>query len=149
MPLDWFPPVNAALNGLATALLLVGFFLIRSEKKKAHAISMASAFVVSVIFLISYVTHKALRSASGGEINTSFAGEGVWAWIYYPMLISHVLLAVVIVPLVLRTLYLAAKQRFDLHRKWAKVTFPLWLYVSVTGVLVYFFLYQWFPAESA
>lgn len=149
MPLDLFPPLNAGLNGLATILLTVGFVLILRRQKKAHAIAMASAFAVSVVFLVSYVTHKALRSMAGGEINTTFAGEGLWAWIYYPMLISHVILAIVIVPLVLRTLYLAIRQRFEAHRAWARVTFPLWYYVSVTGVLVYFFLYVWFPGEAA
>lgn len=146
------PSVNAALNCLATVLLTIGFILIRRNReanRNAHRACMLTAFGVSCLFLVLYVSHKTLKASLGGEINTSFAGEGLWRWIYYPMLISHVLLAMVIVPLIFATLYHAFKGRFEKHRAWAKWTFPLWYYVSVTGVLVYLFLYQWFPASEA
>ncbi len=142
------PAINASLNGLATALLTTGFILIKLGAKKAHRNAMVAAFLTSAVFLVGYVSHKTLRGITGEAVNTSFHGEGIWPWIYYPMLITHVLLAMVIVPLILRTLYLAFRQRFEAHRRWARWTFPLWYYVSITGVLVYFFLYQWFPAPS-
>jgi uncharacterized membrane protein YozB (DUF420 family) len=102
---------------------------------------MVSAFVVSCIFLVTYVLHKILMRG----VHTPFGGEGVIRTIYYTMLISHIILAIVIVPLVLVTLRHAVVGRIEVHRRWARWTFPLWYYVSVTGVLVYFFLYQWFP----
>jgi len=139
-----FPEVNASLNGLATLLLTAGFFAILRRQVAAHRAAMLSALIVSIVFLVSYVTSKTVA----GRVNTPFGGEGFWAYVYYFILITHVILAMVIVPLVLRTLYLALRQRYALHRKWARVTFPLWYYVSVTGVLVYFFLFQWFPSEG-
>ena len=145
------PAINASLNGLATLLLLTGFLFIKADRARfqnAHRTCMLSAFSVSAIFLILYLTHKTLKGMSGMEVNTKFAGEGIWAWIYYPMLISHVLLAMAIVPLIFVTMNHAVKGRFEKHRAWAKWTFPLWFYVSVTGVLVYFFLYRWFPAAA-
>ncbi len=147
----WLPGINASLNGLATVLLTIGFALIwkdRVKYKNAHRAVMLTAFGVSVVFLCFYLTHKGLKASVGAAVNTTFAGEGVWRWVYYPMLISHVLLAMVIVPLIFVTLFHAFKGRFDKHRAWAKWTFPLWYYVSVTGVLVYFFLYQWFPPQA-
>lgn len=145
------PGINASLNGLATLLLTVGFILIRKDpvgNKNAHRAVMLSAFGVSCVFLAFYLAHKGLKASVGEAVNTSFAGEGLWRWVYYPMLISHVLLAMVIVPLIFVTLFHACKGRFEKHRAWAKWTFPMWYYVSVTGVLVYLFLYHWFPAVS-
>jgi len=101
---------------------------------------MVSAFTVSVIFLFFYVLHKVLVKG----VHTSFAGEGLWSTFYYGMLISHIILAIAIVPLVLTTITLAIRGRRERHRAWARWTFPIWYYVSVTGVLVYMFLYQWF-----
>jgi len=148
----WLPGVNASLNGLATVLLTIGFIFIWKDRvryKRAHQTAMLSAFGVSIVFLACYLFHKWAKAASGEAVNTSFTGEGVWRWIYYPMLLSHVVLAMVIVPLIFVTLFHAIRGRFDKHRAWARWTFPLWYYVSVTGVLVYFFLYQWFPANGA
>ncbi|MEO0795212.1 MAG: DUF420 domain-containing protein [Verrucomicrobiota bacterium] len=147
--LHTLPAINASLNALATVLLTIGFVLIRKNRaanKNAHRICMLSAFSVSTIFLVGYLYHKYLKNSAGEAVNTKFAGEGIWQWIYYPMLLTHVLLAMVIVPLIFITLFHAFKGRFEKHRAWAKWTFPAWYYVSVTGVLVYFFLYQWFPA---
>ena len=135
------PAINAGLNFLATVLLTVGFILILKKRKKAHQYAMVSAFIVSAIFLVGYVADKIIRQG----VHTPFAGEGFWRAFYYVMLITHVILAIVIVPLIFRTFYLSLKQRFEEHKKIARWTFPLWYYVSVTGVLIYFFLYQWFP----
>ncbi len=136
------PAVNASLNAFALLLLTVGYLLIRSGKKNAHRITMCAAFTVSCLFLIGYVSNRIMVKG----VHTEFGGEGIWPMIYYPMLISHIVLAMFIVPLALRTLYLAIKGNYATHRRWARVTFPVWYYVSLTGVLVYFFLYQWFPA---
>lgn len=146
---NWLPAINASLNALATAFLSAGFIFIKLDPvggKARHRMAMVAAFSVSVVFLVSYVLHKSLRASLGEDINTAFAGEGIWKAIYYPMLLTHVVLAMLIVPLVLVTLYHAIRGQFEKHRAWARWTFPAWYYVSVTGVLVYFFLYQWFPA---
>jgi uncharacterized membrane protein YozB (DUF420 family) len=135
------PALNAGLNATATVLLLAGFAFIKSERKLAHRNCMAAAFVVSCVFLSTYVLHKVLVHG----VHTPFGGEGGWKIFYYVLLASHVILAMVIVPLILVTIIHAIKARYEKHRAWARWTFPLWLYVSVTGVLVYFMLYRWFP----
>lgn len=141
MSVSDLPALNASLNGLATVLLTAGFILIKQGRMNAHRACMVSAFSVSVVFLITYVLHKILVKG----VHTAFGGEGIIRTVYYVMLTSHIILAIVIVPLVLITLRHAIAGRLIVHRKWARWTFPLWYYVSVTGVLVYFFLYQWFP----
>ena len=105
---------------------------------------MAGAFLVSTIFLVTYVLHKVLVHG----VHTPFAGTGLWRTFYYGMLFTHIVLAITIVPLILVTMTHALKGRFERHRAWARWTFPLWLYVSVTGVLVYFMLYQWFQKAA-
>jgi putative membrane protein len=137
---DSLPSINAALNGTATVLLTVGFICIKSGREKAHRSCMLGAFSVSIVFLLGYVLHKILVKG----VHTTFGGEGFWAGVYYSMLVSHILLAMTIVPLVLMTLILALRNQRQRHQAWARWTFPIWYYVSVTGVLVYFFLYQWF-----
>ena len=134
------PTINACLNGTATVLLTLGFVFIKSGKILQHRVSMVSAFLVSVVFLAFYLLHKYLVQG----VHTPFAGEGFWRAFYYGMLISHIVLAIIIVPLILRTLSLAISGQYERHRAWARWTFPIWYYVSVTGVLVYCFLYQWF-----
>lgn len=134
------PSINAGLNALATLLLTFGFVFIRSGRERQHRICMVSAFIVSAIFLFFYLLHKYLVQG----VHTPFAGEGFWKSFYYAMLISHIILAMIIVPLILMTLSLAIRGKRETHKKWARWTFPIWYYVSVTGVLVYFFLYQWF-----
>jgi uncharacterized membrane protein YozB (DUF420 family) len=141
MSVSDLPALNAGLNALATVLLLAGFVAIKAERKILHRNCMASAFVVSCVFLITYVTHKILVHG----IHTPFGGVGALRAFYYGMLTSHIILAIVIVPLVIVTIRHALAARWENHRAWARITFPLWLYVSVTGVLVYFMLYQWFP----
>ena len=134
------PALNAALNGTAVVCLTAGFAFIRAGNQKAHRRAMITALVVSAVFLFFYVLDKYLK----GGVHTEFEGEGLWRPIYYVMLITHVILAMAILPLIFRTLYLAIKGRFETHRKWARVTYPIWYYVSVTGVLIYFSLYHWF-----
>jgi uncharacterized membrane protein YozB (DUF420 family) len=147
------PGINAVFNALATVLMTAGFIFIRrargetdptrrAARIRSHRACMLSAGVVSMIFLVGYVSHKILVRG----VHTKFGGEGAIATVYYAMLISHIVLAASIAFLVPRTFYVALKGDFDRHRKWARWTFPIWYYVSVTGVLVYFFLYQWWPA---
>lgn len=145
MTVSDLPAVNAALNGTATLLLLAGFVFIKAQRKLAHRNCMVAAFGVSGVFLGTYVTHKILIHG----VHTPFGGEGAIRTAYYVMLTSHILLAMAIVPLVLMTMTHAIKARFEKHRAWARWTYPIWLYVSVTGVLVYFMLYQWFPAARS
>jgi len=137
---ETLPTVNALLNGCATVLLTAGFICIKSGREKAHRTCMISAFSVSIVFLVFYVLHKYLVQG----VHTPFGGEGAWRTFYYIMLVTHIVLAIAIVPLVLTTLTLAIKGKRERHRAWARWTFPIWYYVSVTGVLVYCFLYQWF-----
>ena len=133
------PTLNACLNGTATILLTAGFIFIKNGREKSHRACMVSAFAVSVIFLFFYVLHKWLVQG----VHTPFGGEGAWRSIYYTMLVTHIMLAILIVPLVLTTLSLAIRGKRDRHKSWARWTFPTWYYVSVTGVLIYLFLYVW------
>lgn len=139
------PALNAALNALATVLMTAGFYFICRKEIRAHRACMLSAGVVSAVFLVGYVAHKVMVRG----VHTPFGGEGAIRVVYYSMLISHILLAISIAYLVPRTFYLALSGQIERHRRWAKWTFPIWYYVSVTGVLVYFFLYQWWPAARA
>ncbi len=136
------PALNATLNGLATVLISVGFILIKTGRREAHRKVMTTAMVVSALFLVGYVTHKILIRG----VHTPFGGTGVIRTVYYVMLISHIILAISIAYLVPRTFLFAIQGNYERHKAWAKWTFPIWYYVSVTGVLVYFFLYQWWPA---
>jgi putative membrane protein len=135
LPVASLPAVNAGLNALCTILLVCGFFAIINKKIRVHRAFMLSAFGCSTLFLILYLYFH----FHAGVIH--FSGRGWIRPVYFTILISHTILAVVIVPLVLITLIRALRERFDLHRKIAKWTLPLWLYVSVTGVVVYWLLY--------
>lgn len=105
---------------------------------------MLGALAVSCVFLVSYVTHKALVHG----VHTKLGAEGAIKGVYYAMLFSHIVLAAAIVPLALVTMTRALRERFDAHRRLARWTWPIWMYVSVTGVLIYFMLYHWFPAAT-
>lgn len=142
MTINDIPALNASLNGLATVLLTIGFILIKQGRREAHRKVMTTACVVSAIFLVGYVTHKILIRG----VHTPFGGVGAIRTVYYTMLISHILLAISIAYLVPRTFLFAISGNIVRHQAWAKWTFPIWYYVSITGVLVYFFLYQWWPA---
>lgn len=134
------PAVNATLNGLSAVLLTAGYIFIRRGNKIAHRNCMVSAFVTSTIFLVCYLTYHFTVKAI-----TRFREPEWFRPIYLAILLTHTVLAVVIVPLVLITLHRAVKERFELHRKIARWTWPLWMYVSVTGVVIYLLLYQIFP----
>ena len=142
MSVSDMPALNAALNGLATVLLAAGYFCIRTGRRGAHAKCMIAAFATSCVFLVSYVAHKVLVRG----VHTKLGAEGWIRDAYYVMLITHILLAAAIVPMALVTISRALRERFDAHRRIARWTWPVWMYVSVTGVLIYFMLYQWFPA---
>ena len=133
------PAVNASLNATSAILLIVGYLCIWRRKVLAHKVCMGTAFVISILFLISYLT---LRYYAG---MTRFAGQGWIRPVYFTILISHTILAVTIVPMALVTLSRALKERFERHVRIARWTLPLWLYVSVTGVVVYWMLYQLYP----
>jgi putative membrane protein len=139
------PAINASLNAIAAFLLMLGIFFIKQDRKQAHGYAMGGAFVVSCIFLVFYVLHKILMKG----VHTPFAGPEPWRTIYYVMLITHIILAIAVPPLAIITMRHALAGRYEKHRALAKITFPVWFYVSVTGVLVYFFLYRWFPAATA
>ena len=140
---EFFPPLNASLNALSGLCLLIGFTLIKQRRIQAHKRFMLAACTSSVLFLICYVTYHSIR----GGVVTKFAGTGMWRTIYLSILTSHTILAVVILPLAIITVWNGLKMRVPQHRRVARWTFPLWMYVSVTGVLVYFFLYHWFPSH--
>jgi uncharacterized membrane protein YozB (DUF420 family) len=131
-----FPALNATLNGTSAVLLLTGRSLIKRGRMAAHRAVMLTALVTSTLFLISYLYYH----AHVGSVH--FPGQGWSRPVYFTILISHTILAAVIVPLIIITLSRALRERFDRHRKIARWTFPLWLYVSVTGVVIYFMLYR-------
>ena len=137
--ISFLPHLNALLNSTSAVLLVTGFVLIRRQRVRAHRNCQVSAFVTSTLFLASYLTYHYYHGA------TRFAGQGIVRPIYFTILISHTILAIVIVPLVLVTLYRAAHGDFVRHRKVARWTLPIWLYVSVTGVIVYLMLYRIYP----
>ena len=143
MTIQDIPTLNAALNATATVLIMTGFVLIKQRKIEAHRACMLTAGAVSALFLVGYVGHKILIRG----VHTPFGGESpALRAIYFTMLLTHIVLAIAIAYLVPRTFLLAIKGDYERHRRWAKITFPIWLYVSVTGVLIYFMLYQWFPS---
>ena len=129
--LPFLPGLDAVLNSLAAVALVIGFTFIRSKRVSEHRASMFSAFVFSSVFLAAYITNYYLH----GEMH--FHGQGGIRWIYFPLLISHIILAVVVLPMILITFFLSLSGRFPAHRRLARWTFPIWLYVSITGVIVY------------
>lgn len=153
MTIQDIPALNAALNAVATTLMTSGFVFLRlarratsepdrAAKIRGHRASMLLAGLVSAVFLVGYVTHKILVRG----VHTPFGGTGAIATVYYVMLFTHIVLAIAIAYLVPRTFLFALGGNFERHQRWARWTFPIWYYVSITGVLVYFFLYQWWPA---
>ena len=136
IPVSQLPAVNAALNSLSAILLVGGYLFIKSRNIKAHKACMLSAFASSMLFLASYlVYHYQVGSVP-------FKGQGGIRLVYFIILLTHTILATTVVPLALVTLFRAFKERFDAHRRIARWTFPIWLYVSVTGVIVYWMLYR-------
>jgi len=129
--LGFLPPIYASINGLTAIILVTAVIQIKKGNRKAHEILMKSAIGLSVLFLVMYIAYHTTSDS------TAFGGEGILKIIYYFILISHILLSILVIPLVLITYVRALSKRFDKHKKIAKITFPLWLYVAVTGVIVY------------
>jgi putative membrane protein len=130
------PLLNAGLNALSALLLALGYAAIRSGRVQVHRALMLTALATSTIFLISYLTYHAIVG------NVLFQGQGPIRTVYFTILISHTILAVLNVPLILRVVYLAWRERFEEHRRLARWVWPSWMYVSVTGVVVYWMLYR-------
>ncbi len=127
----FLPALNAVLNGLSAIALVIGYTFIRSRNIKAHRASMITAFSFSTLFLISYILHHALH----GDVR--YPAHAAYRMVYLPLLASHIILAIVALPMVLVTFFFSLTSRIPQHRKIARFTFPLWLYVSVTGVITY------------
>ena len=138
------PAINATLNATSGVCLLIAYVFIRKRQIARHRRFMLAACAASLLFLVFYVLNHYLRHG----IVTRFQGTGIIRPIYFAILISHTILAVVIIPMAIHSVRNGLKMRVPQHRRIARWTFPLWMYVSVTGVLVYFFLYQWFPQKS-
>ncbi len=142
MSLDQLPAFNAFFNGSAAVLLLCAYAAIRRGKEDLHRRLILSALASSLLFLIGYLSYHSVHGT------TRFAYSGGPAILYFSILISHTILAVTVLPLIVITLRHGLKDRRQRHRKWAHFTFPIWLYVSVTGVLIYFMLYHWYPSHG-
>ena len=125
------PFYNAIINTLTAVFLISGFYFVRNGKVKQHKISMISAFILGALFLIFYVIYHSSAPS------TKFGGEGMIRYVYFFFLLSHILLAFIVAPLVLSAIYLAVTQKIEKHKKIVKFTFPVWLYVSISGVVVY------------
>jgi putative membrane protein len=130
-PLSFLPPIYASINGLTAIILIAAVVAIKNGNRKLHENLMKVAIGCSVAFLGMYVAYHMTSDS------TKFGGEGIVKYVYYFILITHILLSIIIIPLVLTTYVKALSQRFDKHKKIAKITFPIWLYVAVTGVIVY------------
>ncbi|HZV36065.1 MAG TPA: DUF420 domain-containing protein [Verrucomicrobiae bacterium] len=146
-PLD-LPAVNGSLNGLSTIFLTFGYVFIRRKNMNAHRNCMIAAFVTSTLFLACYLTYHFYLAYVLHRGPTRFTDPAWFRPIYLTILLTHTLLAMVIVPLILITLIRALRERFDRHRVIARWTWPIWMYVSVTGVLIYFLLYQIYPQHG-
>jgi len=133
------PAINASLNLISTIFISMGWYFIRRGAWRRHMACMITAVISSVCFLVGYITYH----AAVGEKSSGYTGW--FAAVYFPILASHVLLAFATLPLVILTLVPVFRRRWDRHRRIARWTIPIWLYVSVTGVLVYLMLYKWFP----
>lgn len=135
------PAFNAILNATSGICIVLGYICIRRRNINAHRSFMLAAIAASIFFLVSYLYYHATHGS------TRFTGQGWIRPVYFFILLTHTVLAAVIVPLVVTTFYRAARSQFAQHMKIARITFPLWLYVSITGVIVYLLLYQFYPAQ--
>ena len=135
------PLINACLNGLSTILLISGFIAIKKKKEDTHKKLMISAFITSGVFLACYLYYH----FTAGHFK--FTGEGTIRTIYFLILVPHILLAMIMLPMIIMTFLRAFKGQWEKHRKIAKITFPIWLYVSFTGVVLYLYIYVWFPGN--
>lgn len=136
------PLVNAILNGTSATLVCFGLYFIKKGAKAPHIACMISATAASGLFLVGYLIYHAISG------DTKFTAQGIVRPIYFAILISHILLSIAVVPMIFGTLFFSATRRFSTHKAWARWTYPVWIYVSVTGVIVYLFLRVWFPPEG-
>ena len=130
-PLSFLPPIYATINGFTAILLITAFWAVKNGKLKLHENLMKTAIGCSVVFLLMYVAYHMT------SIETKYGGEGTMKYIYFFILITHIVLSIAVIPLVLISFVRALSKRFDKHRKIARITFPIWLYVAITGVVVY------------
>jgi putative membrane protein len=130
-PLSFLPPIYAAINGLTAVVLVAGVLAIKNGKRKLHQRFMTAAIGLSLAFLLMYIAYHMTTDS------TKFGGEGIIKYVYFFILITHIILSIIVIPLVLVTYVRALAQVFDKHKNIAKITFPIWLYVAVTGVVVY------------
>jgi len=141
LEISLLPTIDAILNTLSAVFLTMGYYFIRRRNVQAHRVCMLSAVATSTFFLICYLTYHYFHGT------TRFPGHGFVRGVYLSILGTHTILAAAIVPLVLVTLHRALRERFDLHRRIARWTLPIWIYVSITGVVVYWMLYHLYPAQ--
>lgn len=141
MSVSDLPAVNASLNGIATCFICAGLWFIKRDRKRAHIACMIAALAASTAFLACYLTYHWLKA---GAV-TKFTHAGWPRAVYFFILGTHTPLAALALPVILMAVIRALQARYDAHRRWAKWAAPIWLYVSVTGVLVYLMLYVWFP----
>jgi len=137
----WLPSINAALNSIATVLLAAGWIFIRRGNWRAHRAMMVAAFAVSTLFLACYLSYHAIVG------HVPFTGQGTARVVYFTILITHILLAVTVPVLAIAMFVLAVRGRWDAHRRLGRITMPIWLYVSVTGVVIYLMLYHFYPGR--
>lgn len=137
-PLDFLPPIYATTNGVTAILLIIAVIFIKNGNRFLHEVFMKSALVLSALFLIMYVAYHMTSDP------TPYGGDGVLKYVYYFILISHIVLSISVIPFVLVTYVRAISEEFEKHKKIAKITFPLWLYVAVTGVIVYIMIYPYY-----
>lgn len=133
-PLTFLPPVYASINGITALVLIIAVKAIKNGKRKLHERLMKTAIALSVLFLVLYVAYHMTSDS------TPFGGEGMIRYVYFFILITHITLSIIIIPLVLFTYVRALAERFDKHKRLARITFPIWLYVAITGVVVYFMI---------
>ncbi|QHL87092.1 DUF420 domain-containing protein [Nibribacter ruber] len=136
---SFLPQLHAVINSLTAVALVVGYYFIKQQNRRYHRFAMTTAFVLSICFLVSYVLYHYQVAP------TPFGGEGTIKMVYYFILLTHIVLAAVIVPLVLLSVYFALSKQYQKHKKVSRWTFPLWLYVSITGVLVYILISPYYP----
>lgn len=130
-PLTFLPPIYASVNGLTAVILIIAFWAVKNKKIQLHQRLMKGAILCSVLFLLMYIAYHMTSDS------TKFGGQGAIRYVYYFILITHIVLSVVVIPFVLVTYVRALAERFDKHRKIARITFPIWLYVAISGVIVY------------
>lgn len=140
--LSIFPAIDATLNGMAAVLIGTGVYFIKTKRPQIHRKFMIAAVTCSALFLACYLTYHGILGRASGSVSKHFTGTGIVRPVYFTILISHTILAVVIVPLVLISLTRGLKSNFLKHRAIARWTYPLWMYVSVTGVVIYLMLYR-------